>query len=379
MLIYFGKFTPRKRMITITFEELFTFQKLYQAHLRGRRCKRDKRPLVRFEMVTLDRLNLLYEKLTSGQYKVGKYSKFIVRVPKLREIQTQPYEARVVQHVLCDNALTPYFTQHAIYDNAACQKGKGMHLALNRFEAMLHAFIRKHGTHGYFLKCDILKYFPCIPHKRLKEVICSHIADAKIRKLVEEIIDSYHTKPSFLDKYGIPYRGDGEETGRGIPIGNQTSQVFGMFYLNKVDRLVKERLRIKVYSRYMDDFVLLHEDLDYLKYTLQEIGKAVRYLGLTLNSKTQIFPIKNGVTYLGYRFTVTPSGKVIRTVKKSTKKRMRQRASLLKKAYLDGVIPLNRIDLSLAAFHGHLKHGDNHRFEQELRKKLSLETEEIYD
>lgn len=363
-------------MITITYEELFTYKALYRGHLCGRRSKRDKKPLVRFEMEMLDRLNELYERIKSGKYAPGKYNTFTVRVPKMREIQTQAYENRVVQHVLCDNVLTPYFTKRAILDNAACQKGKGMHFALDRFEAMLHAHIRKHGVKGYFLKCDILKYFPSIPHKRLKEIICAHVEDERIKKLIENIIDSYHTKRTFLDKYAIPYRGSGERTGRGIPIGNQTSQIFGMFYLDKVDRLIKEKLRIKVYSRYMDDFVLLHEDREYVKRAFAEITEAVKYLGLTLNAKTQILPIKNGITYLGYRFIITPTGKVIKTIKKTAKKRLRWRARIVKKAYLDGIIPLERVHASLAAFHGHLKGGDNYRFEKELKEKLSFDGEE---
>ena len=133
-------------MITITYEELFTYKALYDAHLRGRRSKRNKKPLVRFELITLDHLYNLYERIQSGKFKPSKYSTFTVKVPKVREIQTQPYENRVVQHVLCDNVLTPYFTKRAILDNAACQKGKGMHFALDRFESMLHAHIRKHGV-----------------------------------------------------------------------------------------------------------------------------------------------------------------------------------------------------------------------------------------
>ena len=125
-------------MITITYEELFTYEALYRAHLRGRRSKRNKKPLVRFELITLDHLYNLYEQIQSEKFKPGKYSTFTVKVPKIREIQTQPYENRVVQHVLCDNVLTPYFSKRAILDNADCQKGKGMHFALDRFEAMLH-------------------------------------------------------------------------------------------------------------------------------------------------------------------------------------------------------------------------------------------------
>ncbi|MDE7192137.1 MAG: RNA-directed DNA polymerase [Clostridia bacterium] len=361
-------------MITKTFEELFTYEALYRAHLRGRRCKRDKKPLVRFEMTMLSHLNELHSELMSGRYKVGRYHSFIIEEPKKREIQTLPYANRVVQHVICDDLLAPYFLRHTIVDNCACQEGKGAHFALDRFERKLKDYVRQHGRTGYFLKCDILKYFPSMPHTLLKQTVCKHIQDEKIKKIVRDIIDSYHSGKSFLTKYGIePLGADGKTTGRGIPIGNQTSQVFGMFYLDKVDRLVKEKLRFKVYSRYMDDFVLLHQDLEVVKLALEEIKKTVKELGLYLNDKTQIFPIKNGVTYLGFRFIMTEDGRVVKVVKKATKRRLRWRARLLKKAYLEDLIPLERVKSSQAAFHGHLTHAHSYKFEKELESKLTFE------
>lgn len=189
------------------------------------------------------------------------------------------------------------------------------------------------------------------------------------------IIDSYHTDTVYLEKYGYDcLTPDPAKSGRGIPIGNQTSQVFGMFYLNKVDRLVKEELRVKAYSRYMDDFVLVHSDKEFLRYALSEITAAITDLGLKFNTKTQICPLKNGITYLGFRYYVTPSGKLIKTVKKQTRKRLRWRARLLKKASLEGVITPERVRQSLAAFHGHLKHASSYKLEKELFLKLKAYT-----
>lgn len=364
-------------MITKTFDELFTYDSLYKAHLKGRTCKRDKKPLVRFEMCMLSNVYDLYRRLKQGTFRFGRYTSFVVYEPKMREIQTLHYCDRIVQHVLCDDLLMPYFSKRAIIDNCVCQIGKGTHFAMRRFEGMLQAFIRKHGTGGYFLKCDILKYFPSIPHSKLKEVFCSQIKDERVKSLVGNCIDSYHTRLEYLDRYGIvPIKNDAKITERGIPIGNQTSQVFGMFYLNSVDRLVKEKLRIKVYSRYMDDFLLVHEDKEYVRTALAEIQKLIESLGLTLNSKTQIFPLKNGVTYLGFRYFVTPTGKIIKTVKKRTKTRMRWRARLLKKAYFDGVIDGERVKMSLAAIRGHLMYGKCFKIQTELFKKLSFIADE---
>ena len=357
-------------MITKSFDEVFSFENLLRAHLRGRSGKRSKKPVVRFEIDMTSRIYELHEKLMNGTYKLSNYHSFVVYEPKKRQIQTLYYADRVVQHTLCDEVLAPYFSKRAILDNCVCQKGKGAHFALQRFEKMLHSFISQHGTEGYFLKCDILKYFPSIPHPQLKETICSQFLDAKLRNHVSYVIDSYHTAPDYLAKYGLDSLGVGDKTERGVPIGNQSSQIFGMYYLDPVDRLAKEQLHLNVYSRYMDDFVAVHEDKDYLKTVLREIEKKVGQLGLKLNSKTQIFPLKNGVTYLGFRYHVTATGKIVKTVKKPTKRRFRWRARLLKKAYLEGYINKERVKATMSAVHGHLCHSSNVKFERELNRKL---------
>ena len=357
-------------MITTTYGELFTMDALYKSHLRARRTRRGKRPVVRFELSLLSNISDLHSRLNSDKFTFGNYNTFIVYEPKRREIQNLRYSDRIVQHLLCDKLLMPYFSSLFIVDNCVCQKGKGMHFALRRFERMLRKFIGAHGVNGWFLKCDILKYFPSVRHDILKSAVCPHIGDVRLRAMIEGIIDGYHTSEEYLDKYGIPSLGSGDCTERGIPIGNQTSQIFGMYYLDPIDRLIKERLGIRAYSRYMDDFILIHHDKNYLRQVRDAIIAKAEALGLRLNSKTHIFPITNGVTYLGYRYCVMPTGRIIKTVKKRTKRRFRWRARLLKKACLDGVIQPARVLQSLSALHGHLKHGRNRKFEAELYSKL---------
>ncbi|MDE5728709.1 MAG: RNA-directed DNA polymerase [Clostridia bacterium] len=358
-------------MIEKTFEEVFTYEALYQAHMRGRLAKRDKKPLVKFETSMLGNIYDLYRRLAGGTFKLKGYNHFTVYEPKIREIQTLHYSDRVVQHVICDDVLAPYFTQRAITDNTVCQKGKGSHFALTRFENMIRKHVRTHGANCYVLKCDILKYFPSIPHAQLKEYFCSQIRDERLKTLLAGIIESYHTDEGYLKKYGYDcLTPNPEKSGRGVPIGNQTSQVFGMFYLNGVDRLIKEKLRVKIYARYMDDFVLVHESKEFLQKALKEITVAVTRLGLKFNTKTQIFPLRNGVTFLGFRYFLNADGKLVKTVKKKTKRRLRWRAKLLKKASIEGIIEPERVRQSLAAFHGHLKHAKSYKLESELTEKL---------
>ena len=92
---------------------------------------------------------------------------------------------------------------------------------------------------------------------------------------------------------------DSTEGEVGIPIGNQSSQLFALLYLNGLDHYIKEKLGIKFYGRYMDDFYLIHEDKEYLKYCLREITAYVGNLGLELNEKTQIYPLRNGIDFFG--------------------------------------------------------------------------------
>lgn len=364
-------------MINKTFDEVFTYEALFQAHLRGRLAKRDKKPLVKFETAMLGNIYDIYKRLSEGKFKIKGYNHFTVYEPKIREIQTLHYSDRVVQHVICDDVLAPYFTERAITDNTVCQKGKGSHFALERFENAVRKYVRTHGVNCYVLKCDILKYFPAIPHDRLKRIFCAEIRDERLKALLSDIIESFHTDEEYLRKYGYDcLTPNPEKSGRGVPIGNQTSQIFGMFYLNEVDRLIKEKLRVKIYARYMDDFVLVHESKEFLQNALKEITAVVTRLGLKFNTKTQIFPLRNGVTFLGFRYFLTADGKLVKTVKKKTKRRLRWRAKLLKKARIEGIIEPERVRQSLAAFHGHLKHAQSYKLETELTEKLQKYGEE---
>ncbi len=373
-------------MIKDKFEDVFSLKNLYEAHIRGRRAKRSKRPIVVYEQGLLHNLQIMLDEVLSGKYRVKKYHDFAVYEPKKRQIQTLLYRDRIIQHVLCDHLIAPYFTQRAVIDNGVCQVGKGTHFTLNRLVANARKLVLREGTADlYVLKCDILKYFPSIPHAQLKRQVLHHIEDKRLRDFVEMVIDSYHTAPRYLIEHGIPlvepcgphpYNPSLVTTGRGLPIGNQTSQVFGMFYLDPLDRFIKEQLRVKCYSRYMDDFILIHPDKQFLRQALVKIKEFLDTLGLQLNEKTKIFPLKTGVTYLGFRLYFYPSGKVVRRVVPKTVKRFVSRAKLINYAFAHGLIKVPRVQSMLSAYHGHLKHGNCRTLELRLFKLIKIN--EIY-
>jgi retron-type reverse transcriptase len=325
---------------------------LYKAHKAARRGKRGKSEVIDFEMNLAENIISLQEELLNREYKNKGYKHFTIYEPKRREIFAPSYADRVVQHCLCDNILAPVLENRLIYDNAACRIGKGTHFAMDRLSGFIRNFYKKHGTDGYFLKCDITKYFPSINHDVLKCKL-SRVFSGEVFDLLCDLIDSFENS-----------------TNVGLPLGNQASQWFALYYLDGIDRLIKERLQIKYYTRYMDDFVLLHHDKQYLKDCLAEIRAMCKTLELELNNKTQIFPVKNGVDYLGWHFYLTDTGKVVRKLRNSNKKALKRRMKKLALRYYEWEIDFDAVKRSMVATYGHLMHGNTYR----LRNKLSWET-----
>lgn len=192
-----------------TYDEVFTFENLYHAHLRARRSKRHKKDVILFETHTGESLASLLKLLRKRTYQVSGYNHFVIYEPKERNIQSLHYYDRIVQHCLVDNYLMPLLERRLIYDNDACRKGKGTDFSRNRVKEFLTKYYRKHGDDGYVIQFDIHHYFPSIDHDVLKEKLSKVIMDKDILCLLFSLIDSYHEEDN--DKAGLP-------------MGNQTSQ-----------------------------------------------------------------------------------------------------------------------------------------------------------
>lgn len=342
------------------YEKLYDFQNLYQAHLIARRGKRNVREVIEFEMDLGANLTLLSEKIRNGTYKIQGYYSFTIYDPKYRIIHALHYQDRVVQHCLCDEVLAPILDKKLIYDNAACRIGKGTHFAISRVSKFLHRHFNKYGINGYFLKCDIRKYFDNIDHEVLKQKISKVIYDNRILDFLYQIIDSYEVTP-----------------GKGLPLGNQTSQWFAIYYLDEMDRLIKEKLHIKYYSRYMDDCVLIHRDKEYLRYCLEQMKQCAEKLRIDFNEKTVIFPLKNGVDYLGWHIYLTENGKIIRKVRQRTKYKYKRKLKYFQKAYKDGAVNLEEIHQVIASYHAHMSYGHTYQLRKKIMSEFVLQKKSI--
>ncbi len=338
------------------FEKVIDFDNMYRAYRRARRGKGYKKSSARFDLAALDGVNSLISQLRSKTYTVSEYSEFKVYEPKERIIQTTSFKDKVVQHSLCDNVLLPRLQRIFIPDNCAGQKGKGTLYGLDRLSEQMKQFRDRCGMDGYILKCDITKFFYNISHGQLKDMVEYYFGhDPDIVWLCNLYIDS--------------------TPGKGLPLGNQINQGFALLYLDGLDKLIKYELGIELYGRYMDDFYLIHPSKSYLQHCLEVIRAYLDTLELSLNGKTQIFPFKNGVNYLGFHTYVTQSGAVLRRLKNQNKRRAQRRYTRMAKATAAGRIGPDSFAASYGAWRNHASHGQSRglikHMDERIRKAMN--------
>ena len=279
-------------------------------------------------------------------YELSEYHTFKVYEPKERDVMSNSFRDKVVQHSLCDNVLEILRKKNFLYDNYASQVGKGTDFGLNRLDGFMHKFYRQHGLEGWVLKCDIRKYFYSIPHEYLKRILEPYVPEEDVRWLLWYIIDS--------------------TADPGIPIGNQSSQLLAVLCLSPLDHFIKEKLGIKYYGRYMDDFYLIHEDKEYLKQCLKDIGMFLAPMGMQLNQKTQIFPLKNGVDFLGFHIYLTETGKTVWKIRRRSKSNMSRKLKKFRKLLDRGLITMESIHQSYQSWKGHALRGNCHHLVREM-------------
>lgn len=338
----------------IHYDDVCTFENILDAFYKTRKGKGHKREVIDFGSNLSREMTKMYDDLFQRKYQMNPYYSFTVYEPKKREIFACDYRDRVMIRWICDNILIPVLSNYYIHDNAACQKGKGLHFAQNRFKKHLLKYYNKNGSEGYVLKCDIAGYFSSIDQSILKEKLKKCKFDNDTLKMLEQIIDSFYQ----------------QERGKGIPLGNQTSQHFGLFYLSSMDVYIKEKLKIKYYTRYMDDFLLIHENKKYLQDCKKNLENLLQEeFKLALNNKSEVVPLKNGVEYLGFRFYLNNNGKVFMKLKKQSKVRLKNNIKKRKSDFQKKKISINELENFIASFEGNARHGDTFNLMRHLYKK----------
>ena len=325
------------------FSRLVTFENLLLAAKKSSRGKKSKKSVAGFVFGLEKEIIWLLEELTENKYAPRPYNVFEIREPKPRQICSSYFRDRVVHHAIC-NILEPIFERRFIFDSYACRKEKGSHKALKKCQL----YTRKY---KYFLKCDIRKYFDSVDHEILKQFLQKLIKDQKFLNLLAIIID-----------HQVPYA----VQGKGIPIGNLTSQYFANFYLDRLDHYMKDTLAVGGYIRYMDDFITFSDSKEELQIFLEKIRSFVgSNLKLELKEKvTKIAPVTDGVPFLGFR--IFPN--LIR-LQRANLVRFRKKMKSLDKGYSVGYISEDKYVTTVQSVLGHVYHGNTFTLRKELSKK----------
>ncbi len=317
------------------FDQITDIDNICLAYKKARKGKSWQNTISVFEEDIDENLFNIRDSLIEKSFTTSPYTEKTIYEPKQRIIYKLPFNPdRIVQHALM-NILEPIWSGIFIYDSYACRVGKGIHAGSRR----TMDFIRAVGPSGYCLKMDVSKFYPSIDHDIMFDIVQKKIKCKDTLWLLENII------------YSIP-------DGKNIPIGNYTSQWLGNLYLNELDQILKHEYRIKLYVRYCDDFILLHPDKKFLRQMAEEIESFLTdKLKLKL-SKCDIFPVSQGIDFLGYRHF--PKHVLVR---KSTAKRIKLRLRDLPGKLLQGEITGDQYMSSVASTCGWLRWANTHNFQ----------------
>lgn len=315
------------------FEDLVSLDNLLSAWREFLSGKRSKTDVQQFSVNLIENVLQLHEELVSGKYKHGPYHDFWVFDPKPRHIHKADVRDRVLHHAIY-RVLYPFFDRIFVADSFSCRNNKGTHKALDRFKRRASSVSKNNTKTCWILKCDVKKFFDSIDHRALLSILHSYITDARINKLLENIIDSFY-----------------RVSGRGLPLGNLTSQLFCNIYMNEMDQFIKHQLKVKHYIRYADDFALFSENREWLVEQVVKIREFLKdRLALSLHpKKVFIKTLASGVDFLGW--VHFPDHRVLRT---TTKKRMFKR------------MQADPSEETRQSYLGMLKHGNTHK----IRKRL---------
>ncbi len=285
----------------INYSEIISVKNLYEAWAEFLPGKKSKNDVAEFSLNLSNNIYELHRDLKDKTYKHGSYKAFNINDPKPRNIHKANVRDRLLHHAVY-RILYPFFNKKFVSDSFSCRLEKGTHRGINRFRTFAYKVSKNNTKQCWILKCDIRKFFASIDHELLAIIVVKHIDDEDINWLLGNIILSFHVTP-----------------GKGLPLGNLTSQLLVNIYMNEFDQFVKHKLKAKFYIRYADDFVIFSQDRTYLCTVYQYI---VHFLQTTLKltihpNKVFIKTLSSGLDLLGW--VHFPHHRVLRTV---TKRRM---------------------------------------------------------
>ena len=271
---------------------------------------KNKNKVNNFERNKMENIYDIKSIIESGNYKVGRYNIFSISSPKYRIVMSTNIKDKIINHYVARNILIKKLDKYLDIRNCATRKNMGYDYAIKLLLRYLNEY--KKYDRFYIFRIDISKYFYSIDHSVLKgllvnkldeeeyKIICS-IIDSTNNSYINEEIINIKNKLLKIDKnrYSEIEKIPLIEDGKSLPIGNMSSQFLSIFYLYKLDHYIINDLSLKHMVKYIDDYVILYKDKEYLKYCLEIIkNKLENEYKLKVNDKkTFIIDSYNGFDF----------------------------------------------------------------------------------
>ena len=333
------------------FDPVTDEENLFRAWERFRRGKLMKRTVAQFAMHAEDHLFALHAELRSGTYVHGPYEQFIVHDPKRRWINKASVRDRIVHQAIVQ-VIEPAFERTFIFDSYSSRVGKGTHACRARMAKFLRQASLNNRRNAWVLQCDIRRFFESIRHDVLLALVAERIQDPQLLELLDIVVRSFSSAVG---------------SGRGLPLGNLTSQLFGNVYLNGLDHLVKDRLQMRWYVRFCDDFAIIHRD----RAVLEDVLPRIRTF-LADDRSLELHPRK--VTIRKYSYGIDSVGQVfrpqVRTLRRATIRRAFRIIRLRTEAYHAGRLSDPQYRSTLQSLFGLCVHGSNDGVRQRMREMV---------
>ena len=329
-------------MKKVTIRELYDF---YNNELTS--SVKNKNALRVFEMNKMSFLRVALERINNPDYMIKRYNIFLIYEPKPRIIMSLNLIDKLINHYFTTTVLIPKIEPLLDNRNIATRKNLGTSYGIKLIRKYIEYYKKHHNGKFYVLKIDISKYFYNIDHEVLKKMI---------KKELEE--DEYKRVCNIVDSTNFPYINKEIEKvrkfdptlpiykyGKGLGIGNLSSQTLSVYYLSRLDHFIIHTLRLKHYVRYMDDFLMLSDDKEKLEKAFIIIKeKLKKEYKLNINPKKSFVSRGDiGFTFLGYKFFISKkNNKTIMILKQDSYIRIKRNIKKVNSLYNNGKINYTR-------------------------------------
>ncbi|AOH36851.1 reverse transcriptase domain-containing protein [Luteimonas sp. JM171] len=359
-----------------------TFRALHQAWRRARRSKVPSHNQLRFERDWIGQLLQLERELTDGTWAPRRSTCFIATRPKAREIHAPDFADRVVHHWLVPQ-LEALFEPAFIHDSYANRTGKGSHAAVRRAQSFVRQVHSGQGG-GWYLQLDIHNFFNSIDRRILWRLLRTRMERAGSPDAVQQATHALLRRSPL--HAGVDYRATAAERvqvpphkrlenappGRGLPIGNLSSQFFANVYLNELDQFAKHTLKARRYIRYVDDFVLFHHDRAQLQAWQAQIeGFIADRLNLRLKPEPHLRQLTDGLDFLGYVIRPTHTLVRRRVVGHAMQALAEWEGAHVRAGRIRATpAQLRELQARVASYGGHMRHASSHRLRRRLGQRF---------